>query len=222
MDRREFFLKTGLAGVGLNTSTVREAVGSNAALALRRRDPHGKLTLSNDAMDWHFEWHDGKLASLGFYNKLSEHAFKFSASRELALNFSVSDQRVEIPWWKFTISPGVTAVPPEQEPGHGDAFFVVDDIQRITRGDSSQQLNLAQSFRRIVAHGNLDCEGASVAFTDQQAAAFKCGNMFGYCGAGFNAEVTCNLSVGGFVTVSLEKPGDEIENLFLALGAWKH
>ena len=118
MDRREFFLKTGLAGVGLNTSTVREAVGSNAALALRRRDPHGKLTLSNDAMDWHFEWHDGKLASLGFYNKLSEHAFKFSASRELALNFSVSDQRVEIPWWKFTISPGVTAVPPEQEPGH--------------------------------------------------------------------------------------------------------
>src|SRR2546425_1747292 len=109
MDRREFFLKTGLLSAAIGATMVPEAEALEKNPSTRRVDPHGKLDLSNDTLAWHLIWHDKKLVSSGFDNKLSGHSFKFSAAQEFAFTFSASEQRVEIPWWRFAFIPDVAA-----------------------------------------------------------------------------------------------------------------
>src|SRR5208283_574376 len=82
----------------------------------------GKVDLANDAMAWRLEWHNRKLASTGFENKLSGHQFNFTSAEEFLLTFSASAQRIEIPWWKSIYGPDESAVGAEQEQGVAQGF----------------------------------------------------------------------------------------------------
>ena len=57
-----------------------------------------KLMIENDYIAWHFECKDGKLVSMGFYNKLSNRNFVMSSAQEITLVFSADLDRVEQPY----------------------------------------------------------------------------------------------------------------------------
>ena len=84
---------------------------------LRHAPRNGRVDLVNDCLAWHLEWSGGKLASTGFENKLSGHTFKFSEVQELALAFSGTSHRIEIPWWRFTFGADEKPVAQDQEQG---------------------------------------------------------------------------------------------------------
>jgi hypothetical protein len=117
MDRREFFLRTGIISAALNAGTRPENLAAAKGVPAKRASRNGSLDLANDALTWHFEWRNRKLTSTGFDNKLSGHSFKFTSAEEIALSFSSSEHRIEIPWWKFVYGPDESPVPPEQEKG---------------------------------------------------------------------------------------------------------
>ena len=117
MDRREFFLRTGMISAALSKVTGAEIMALDSNTPLKRASRDGKVDLANDAMAWHLEWHNHKLSSPGFDNKLSGHQFRFTSAEEFLLTFSASAQRIEIPWWKFIYGPDESAVGTEQEKG---------------------------------------------------------------------------------------------------------
>jgi len=116
MDRREFFLRAGLISAALGAAAP-ELTALDTGLPAKHVGRNGTLHLTNDALTWRLEWHDRKLASSGFDNKLSGHTFKFSSAQELLLTFSASTHRIEIPWWKFVFGPDETTVSPPEEQG---------------------------------------------------------------------------------------------------------
>ena len=122
MDRREFFLRTGLISAALGAAATPEIEALDTGLPSRRVARNGALALTNDALTWHLEWRDRKLASLGFDNKLSGHTFRFSSAQELLLSFSSSMPRIEIPWWKFIFGPDETSVSPSEEQGFKQGY----------------------------------------------------------------------------------------------------
>src|SRR5208282_98694 len=122
MDRREFFLRTGMISAALGRVTGAEIMALDASAPLKPAARDGKVDLANDALAWHLEWHNRKLASTGFDNKLSGHQFKFTSAEEFLLTFSASTQRIEIPWWKFIYGPDESAVAAEQEQGVAQGF----------------------------------------------------------------------------------------------------
>ncbi|HXW13100.1 MAG TPA: hypothetical protein VEN79_01195, partial [Terriglobia bacterium] len=117
MDRREFFLRTGIISAALGTAATPEILRAGKDAPAKRAPRNGSLDLTNDALTWHLEWRNGKLASSGFDNKLSNHSFKFTSAEEFVLTFSSAQPRIEIPGWKFAYGPDETPVPPEQEKG---------------------------------------------------------------------------------------------------------
>jgi len=117
MDRREFFFRSGMISAALRAVTGAEVMALDANAPLERAARDGTVDLANGAMAWHLEWHNRKLASTGFDNKLSGHQCKFTSAEEFLLTFSASAQRVEIPWWKFIYGPDESAVGAEQEKG---------------------------------------------------------------------------------------------------------
>jgi hypothetical protein len=122
MDRREFFLRTGIISAALNSAAGVETMALDSTAPLKRAARDGRIDLANDALAWHIEWHNRKLASTGFDNKLSGHQFKFTSAEEFLLTFSASVQRIEIPWWKFIYGPDESAVAVEQEQGLDQGF----------------------------------------------------------------------------------------------------
>ena len=118
MDRREFFLRTGIISAALNAGTKAGELELQIRVCRPNvRSRNGSLDLANDALTWHLEWRNRKLTSTGFDNKLSGHSFKFTSAEEIALSFSSSEHRIEIPGWKFVYGPDESPVPPEQEKG---------------------------------------------------------------------------------------------------------
>jgi len=117
MDRREFFLRTGMISAALTAVTGAEIMALDANAPVKRAARDGKVDLANDAMAWHVEWHNRKLASTGFDNRLTGHQCMFTSTEEFLLTFSASEQRIEIPWWKFTYGPDESAVLVGQEQG---------------------------------------------------------------------------------------------------------
>ncbi len=101
MDRREFFLRTGIISAALGASVGPEIVAAGKDAPAKHASRNGSLDLTNEALTWHLEWRNGKLATTGFDNKLSGHPFKFPSAEEFALTFSSAQQRIEIPGWKF-------------------------------------------------------------------------------------------------------------------------
>lgn len=102
MDRREFFLRTGVVPAALSVRAGQGIMAQDVNAPLKPAGRDGAIQLANDAMAWHLEWHNRKLASTGFENKLSGRQIKFTSAQEFLLTFSASAQRIEIPWWKFT------------------------------------------------------------------------------------------------------------------------
>jgi hypothetical protein len=117
MDRREFFLKTALLSAVLGRSGEAEANAQESGIPFKPVPSQGGLELTNPFLTWHLEWHDRRLTSSGFDNKLSGHNFRFSSARELRLAFSAAAPRLEIPWWKFVLGPDDGPVSPDQEHG---------------------------------------------------------------------------------------------------------
>jgi hypothetical protein len=97
MDRRKFLVHAGLISTALTSGATSHGASEKPAPA-PRVGRHGELTLRNDALAWQLEWHEGRLSSARFDNKLSGHTFPLSEVRELTLTFSASKHRVEIPW----------------------------------------------------------------------------------------------------------------------------
>jgi len=97
MDRREFFLRTGIISAALGTVGGPEIVAAGKNAPAKRASRNGSLDLTNDVLTWHLEWRNGKLASTGFDNKLSSHSFKFASAQEFVLTFSSAQPRIEIP-----------------------------------------------------------------------------------------------------------------------------
>lgn len=122
MDRREFFLRTGIVSAALGSRAGREAMAMDENVPWKRAARDGAVVLANDAMAWHLEWHNHKLASTGFDNKLSGRQFKFTSAEEFVLTFSASAHRIEIPWWKFTYGAGEAAVNLDREQGLSQGF----------------------------------------------------------------------------------------------------
>jgi hypothetical protein len=117
MDRREFFLRTGMISAAFSSVPGGQIMALDANAPLKRAARDGKVELANEAIVWRLEWHDRKLASTGFDNKLSGHQFKFTSAEEFVLTISASAQRIEIPWWKFIYGSDESAVGAEQEKG---------------------------------------------------------------------------------------------------------
>ena len=115
MDRREFLSRTGVIAAAVGTT--KELAPDLQSATAKRASRSGGLDLSNDAIAWHLEWRNSKLASFGFDNKLTGTPFKFTSSEELVLTFASSQQRIEIPGWSFAYGPDLSPVPPEVEKG---------------------------------------------------------------------------------------------------------
>jgi len=60
MNRREFFLKTGLISAALAAAATPEVEAPDTGLPSRRVARNGVLALTNDALTWHLEWRDRK------------------------------------------------------------------------------------------------------------------------------------------------------------------
>src|SRR5581483_7462349 len=111
------FLKTGLLSAALG-ARVGPGLGAVEKQNIARPvTPNGKLDLTNPFLTWHLDWHDKKIASTGFENKISGQEFTFKRTKEVVLNFSSSLHRIEIPGWRFTFGPDETPVSPESERG---------------------------------------------------------------------------------------------------------
>jgi hypothetical protein len=106
MDRREFFLRTGIISTALGAGAGPEIAVAGKDEPAKRASRHGSLDLTNEALTWRLEWQNGKLASTGFDNKLSHQSFQFASAEEFALTFSSAEPRIEILWWKFVYGPG--------------------------------------------------------------------------------------------------------------------
>ena len=122
MDRRQFFLKTGMISVALGAVNGGEIMALDADTPFKHAARDGTLQLSNDAMAWRLEWHNRKVASASLDNKLSGHHLKFSTAEEFVLTLSASLHRIEIPWWKFTYGPDESAASVEVEQGFAQGF----------------------------------------------------------------------------------------------------
>jgi hypothetical protein len=85
LDRRTFLNEGALCAT---------ALGSAAAEARR-------FALENKFLAWQVETSSAGIRSTAFHNKLSGRRVELGASTELALVFSASRQRLEIPWWHF-------------------------------------------------------------------------------------------------------------------------
>jgi hypothetical protein len=117
MDRREFFLKSGLVSAALSALNGAEVMGLDKSVPVEQAARNGKIDLANESMVWGLEWQNRKLASTGFDNELSGRQCKFTSAEEFVLTFSASAQRIEIPWWKFIYGPDESAVAAELEKG---------------------------------------------------------------------------------------------------------
>jgi hypothetical protein len=117
MDRRQFFLKTGLLSAALGARVTPGLGAVEKQNVARPVTQHGKLDLTNPFLTWHLEWHDKKIASTGFENKISGREFTFRRAKEIILNFSSLLRRIEIPGWRFTFGPDKKLVSAESERG---------------------------------------------------------------------------------------------------------
>jgi hypothetical protein len=122
MGRREFFLKTGMISAALSSATGAEIMALDPDTPFQHVARDGTLQLTNDAMTWRLEWHNRKVASTSFDNKLSGNQFKFTFAEEFVLTFSAAAQRIEIPWWKFIYGPDESAIALDQEQGLAQGF----------------------------------------------------------------------------------------------------
>jgi len=57
-----------------------------------------KLAIENDCLSWQFLCEGDRLKSLGFHNKLTDHAFELSSIQEIGLVFSANADRLEQPY----------------------------------------------------------------------------------------------------------------------------
>ena len=113
MQRREF-LRAGLMSAAMAAGTAGEKKKRGPQSAAPRS---GRVELANEQLAWQIEWHEGKLASTKFANKLSGRTFPLGTEGEFALTFSAAQRRVEIPWWKFVYGPDAQPVLPADEQG---------------------------------------------------------------------------------------------------------
>ena len=122
MDRREFFLRTGIISAAMGARPDSGIVKAVVHLPVLPATRNGSFDLTNDALTWRLEWRNRKLAATGFENKRSGNSFKFASAEEIALTFASTGDRIEIPWWKFVYGPDESPVEPEQEKGLGLGF----------------------------------------------------------------------------------------------------
>ena len=126
MDRREF-LRAGLISAAFSARQSLPLGASDKPLKVPRGEVKGKLDLNNDELTWRLAWDENGLKSLGFVNKLTSRSFPFSSAEEIALTFSASKARVEIPWWSFVFGPDDHPVAGEQEQGLKRGFHLKNE-----------------------------------------------------------------------------------------------
>jgi len=102
--KRRSFLQTSLA-------TAASLYGH--AAPARRGESIG---LSNSWLEWNLDLGPAGVGVTGFQNKLSGRYVSFSHSQEISLTFSASRQRLEIPWWKWTLGHETAADPGTPDP----------------------------------------------------------------------------------------------------------
>jgi hypothetical protein len=102
----------GLKGVRMKRRTfVQSSLAGVAAIygVSDSRRPLGDISLSNSFLQWDFEITAAGMRTKGVLNKLSRRYLGLSGSREIALTFSAARERIEIPWWKWTLGPETTS-----------------------------------------------------------------------------------------------------------------
>lgn len=127
MDRREF-LRAGLISAALSAGKSLPLEASGRLLKISRGGVKGSLDLTNDELIWRLAWDENGLKSMGFVNKLTGRSFPFSSTEEIALTFSASRRRIEIPWWRFVFGPDDHPVAPEQEQGLKRGFHLKNEL----------------------------------------------------------------------------------------------
>src|SRR6185295_16027460 len=112
--------------------------------------------------------------------------------------------------------------PSQQETRHRYSFFIIDDLERRTRGNPAEQLNFAQRVATLVFDFDVQCERAVFVFTDQQTTTLERRDMLRNRRARLHSKLPRDLCVRGDVTVAFLKTCDVIENFFLSLRSWEH
>ncbi len=127
MDRRRFLQTTSLMSAAfMSASALEGSPQDQANTKIHPAAPDGAVTLSNNFLLWELGWRKGILSSSRFENKLSGHRFPLASVQELALAFSASKHRIDIPWWRFTFGPDKTPALPAQEQGLKNGYNLPD------------------------------------------------------------------------------------------------
>lgn len=155
MNRRRFLVTASAMPAAVN-SAASAVLDSVARGGHSHRAPrNGELTLSSRELTWRLEWHDRRLNSTRFQNRLSGKSFDLSRVQEFELIFSASKHRVEIPWWRFTFGPDYEPKDSAQEQGFKLGFHLpefADHAWGFTENLLLRNLHGVASPPDVIAH----------------------------------------------------------------------